>query len=485
MEHSNDNDAEDKQVENTSSQARPEATKAVIVLLDSMLAHQNDESVQLKAILSLLRMSLNDAERKLVGDSGCIQPVIADLTLFPRNEHILYNGCKLLANVAFNCDDNKNRIRQCNGIDVIVNVMKEEPNNEELHIHASLVLRNATHGCRKNQLRARVIGAIDVLSDTLKRFPCNKKIQTNTISAVGNIACASMDCQMRIRESECIELVLFAMSQHASSSTVQNHSMVAIRNICNDNEKNQQRVGEKGGVKLIAAAMNSFRDDWELLVIASEAVRVLCLDGKNRETVGEVEIISPLVQSLGDTLERSQNMSDFVSLLKALSNAVFSPASNREKLISEHGVEAVMECIQKRKSNLEVVEGGLRVFRNVVDDGGDRCKCLGNSRVFSFAVEVMLADRRNAGICEHALALLLRAAVLPYDEDWIGMEAGKLKEIVQEQLEIHDFTIAIQKIGQKLLRSFWTETELTSPPRLGKLKSKDVFSMIRRLGSHS
>lgn len=460
---------------------RPEPLRAVAILLDSMLGNDSDEKLQLRAILSLLRMSEKDEERGLVGESGCLQAAIGAMRGFPDNAQIACSGSMLLANSAFESNENKDRIRHCRGIELLVALMNRREYDEEFQCWACLALRNLTNRCEKNQVLAGEIGTLEVLHRVLRRFDWNKKLLAQGVATLGNIACGGLDSQLRLRDCGCIDVVVDAMKRYPESLSVQEHCILSLKNICHQNGKNQRTVGELGGVELLTEVMRKHQSRPGLLVKVCTTLRYMCFEEKIRDIVGRNGALILIIEAL-DRVSSQCSVEEVGLVLKALTNATFSPDENKQIVVRCGGIDEVMKVLQKHKDDEEVIESGFRVFRNVSDRGGVNCQLLENANVFSFAMARVEHFKEYAGITEHVFAMVLNAIHLRYDEERIGMPVTELKSVVIRQMAILSTSVQVQKLGRDVLVLLEKAEELVIDiPK--KNRTKLMLGRLKRIAS--
>lgn len=461
---------------------RPEPQQAVVILLDSMLANGEDENLQVKAIISLLRMSEISEERELLGSSGCLQAAIAAMKNFPDSSKIANSGCMLLANAAFDSVENKGRIRRCRGIELLVALMSRREFDEEMQCWACVALRNLTNLSEENQELAGSIGSLEVLHRVLRRFDWNKTLQTQGIAAIANIACGGLESQVRIRDSGCIEVVIDAMKMYPDNMAIQEQCVLALQNVCVKNGKNQRTVGELGGVELLTEVMRKHKSQAKLLAMVCSTLRYMCFEEKIRDIVGRNGALILMLDAL-QVVSDQCGAAEVEQVLKALTNATFSPCENKQVVARCGGVAGVMKVLVKYNDEAEVVESGLRVFRNVSDKGGVNCQVLETEGVFKYGLERLESFKEHSGITEHAFAIVVNGIHLQYDAERVGMSLGELRSLVIKQMSILPTCVQVHKLGREIaeLLEKFEKQEVQAP--LKKKRTKLVLEKLKRVAS--
>lgn len=462
--------------------AAPKSKEDAAALFDSMLVNPLDQSLQLRAILFMLRISRDCDGRQIIGESGLIQSTIIAMRNFPQNTHIAYNGCIILGNVSSGCEENKYRIRKYRGIHLIIAMMDRKEFDPDFHSWASFALQSITNDCQQNQKEAGARGALEIFQRVLKRYHSHKRLQTYGSAVIGNIASASPEYQRRARESGCVDIVLNAMKNHSSSALLQGLCIMAIMHICYKNEKSQLLIGELGGIELLANSMRRYNTNDELLLNSFAAIHHLCFVEDMRRDVGCCGIIVMIVDFLQRLVGRDGEEAgeEAEVVLEALRVATVSPDENRQKLIKCGGIKKIMNVVEYYRDNAAVVESGLRVFRNICDRGGVDCQMLGAAGVFSFAIEHVERFKTHAGISEHTFSLLYMASVIGYEEGFIGVTLAHVKSVVSQQLETLKTHAQVQKLGSEIL-SFLDGEEARYAEAYAKRNRRGKNSMLGRL----
>lgn len=461
--------------------SRPEPHQAVVILLDSMLANANDEDLQVRAILSLIRMSGREEERTLVGESGCLQAAMTAMRNFPNSSRLLCRGNLLLATAARDSLENKKRISRGRGIEMLIALMSRCEYEEEIQCSACNALKHLTQHCEENQKVAGECGISAVLQRSLKRFYWNKALQTDGISTIGNVACAGLDYQKKLRDCGCIDVIVDTMKRFSESVTVQERCVVAIKEVCKDNSSNQRAVRQSGGVELLTEILRKYRTETKLIVMLCSTLRYICFEEETREAIGRNGALI-LLLSILEPVSKNGERGDVVTVLQALTNATFGPDANKEVIARCGGVGDIMKVLTDLEDEAEVIESGLRVFRNVSDTSGVNCQLLENGNVFKYAVDSIERFQQNAGISEQAFAIVINGIHGEYDERRIGLSMNALKDVVELQLNLLSTSIAVQKLGRDLLKKI-QGLEIVQSDGASKKSRSRVLSTLKRIAS--
>lgn len=429
---------------------RPEPATAASILMDAMLARQGDEELQHKAVASFQRMAEADANRLLLGRSGCIQTVITAMRGFSGNSVLVRRGCSFLANIAYRSEENQKRVVDCRGVELLATLMRLREDDAEFHRGACHVLRNVTEGPVYIQKHAVHSGVLESVQRTLKSFEANADLQVHGIAAIGNIARSGLETQQRIRECGCIDAVIDAMRTHSSNFALQEKCVNTLRNVCHQNETNQRLVGEQGGIELLTVLLRENQDNPRFLVEVCSTLRYMSFVEENRSLMGKNGALVLIVESLQPVSNHCGGR-EAEKVLKALSNATFSPQENKQVLVRGGGLQVIMHVLTKLQNDADVLSCGLRVLRNVIDQCGVNGQQLAEMGAYSFAVERAERFKSHEGVSENLFAILVDATELEYDEGKLGISLNALQDMISQRLENLSESAPVQHLGRGLL----------------------------------
>lgn len=464
------------------SPRRPPPDEAVVILVDSMLEAPRDEMLQLRAMISLMRMSTDPCNCRLLGHSGCIQTCLHAMRNFPHNGHITKAGCMFLANICFSCEENKGRVRELRGIQFALRMMTHLEDDEEFQNWACLLLRNLTSESQESQVMASQAGVLEVLHRTLKRFDWNSSLQVHGIATVGNIACVGLHCQMEVREKGCIELVVDAMRRHVGNDHVQRHCITAMKNICMDNGRNQRVFKELGSIDLLTELMRKCGSNARLMVHACHTLRYMCFEEGVRDMVGKNGALILMTEWL-ERISVEVGGAGVAVVLKAVSNATFSPDENKQIVARCGGLEQVMNVLNVHKDDCDVVDAGLRVFRNMSDMGGVNCQMLADNDVYCYAYGRVEKFEGHESIFEHYLAMVTKAVSVSYDEERVGIGLEALTCLIDDRLGRYANNVEVHKLGRSLKVTLEDHAQVAQEAANRRKKSKSLIFRLKKMTS--
>jgi hypothetical protein len=441
-----------------------------------MLEAPEDTELNMRALRSMRRISTNDDGRRLIGESGGIQIVADCMRRLGNNSQLATVSCMVIANLCFNSPENKLRVYKSRVIDSMVGFLDSVHVGDQVAF-VCLALRNISNNCKENQIFLGASGGIDGLCKAMKHHLDHVDVMTQISAAIGNIACGNKNCQMRVRECGGLELLVQSMKTHPTSEAVQEHGMIALENVCRGNEKNQKLVGTHGGVDKVVLAMRSFKDTRNIQIRGCGILRILAFNEQNRERLGVNGGIACLVAAL-KVLAGSD--SDVEIALKALSNATYDHAENKNAVVRCGGIDVVLSILLAATDSDDVKRECLRVFRNLTDYSADVRSKLCRDGALHAGINCLERSSENAGVAEHSIAFVLNllSDAVSGDSPTPQLDKQQLAGHVQARVDRFLQNEQIQQHGPELLATLKRlrnkdEVEATSSSRhlVDRLKS--------------
>lgn len=466
------------------TRAPASTAEAVSILVDKMLESPEDEELQTRAMRSLRRLSTDEEGRRLIGNGGGIELVSDCMRRFGNNDQLISTCCMVVANLCYGSDRNKERCRKSRCIDHIVTHLASFIMPGKDMSYVCLAARNVTNNCRANQLYFCTNGGAEALCKAISRYEDDVDVQTQAIAAVGNAAHLNKTSQMKLRESGILELLIETMKRHRSQESIQKSSVVAIAHLSADNERNRRELGFFGAVDQIVGMMRLYRSNEDLQVSGCVALRHLAFDEENRDIIGSCGGI-PIILDAMSLLRRHNAHNEVTEILKALSNSTFDHTENKLTIFSCGGVETVSSLVV-RDTPGSILEGALRVLRNVTDCSEDVREAIRESDVIYTILDCMRDRKTDAGVAEHALALLLN--LLADGLDMAGsvgdLDPVEVSTLIQNWMVMFPGVTNIQIHGESLIRQFEMSMDHGYGPGSGLFRRGKLKKASKKIGKH-
>jgi hypothetical protein len=110
---------------------------AVFHALKKHIACIEIQAEGMRAVATLSRLMQT---KKLLGDIGCVEVILASMEKYPDSEYIQMIGCYLITSLVGSIKANAERVEKSGGIAVVIAAMKANPNSKELQKYGCSVL---------------------------------------------------------------------------------------------------------------------------------------------------------------------------------------------------------------------------------------------------------------------------------------------------------------------------------------------------------
>jgi hypothetical protein len=104
--------------------------------------HDGCLAIQEEAMRALGNLSHLLETRKLLGDIGCVEVILASMEKYPDSESVQEYGCFLIAQLVDRTKYNAERVKKYGGIAVVIAAMKAHPNSKEVQEDGCIGLSN-------------------------------------------------------------------------------------------------------------------------------------------------------------------------------------------------------------------------------------------------------------------------------------------------------------------------------------------------------
>lgn len=455
----------------------------ISILVDTMVTSPKDVELQLQIVMSLLRLSTVKENHKLLGYSYAIHASVMAMRTYPLHPYLPRCVCMFLANVSFNNSGNRERIQDCRGLETVYRLMAYLDEDEELQTWGCLMFRNVTTNSKPFQEFVGEMGFLVILRRALNRYPENRNLQVQGIATIANVASGGLQCQWLIRDSGCVDAVVNVMRRYSNVRKIQMHCLAAIRNMCDDNPRNQVVVRELGAIEMMMNLISNYGDSI-MVVDVFRTFRYLCFDCGTREVLGKNGAIVIMLESL-EMVSTDMGEDGIESILKALSNATYSPDENKQILIRCNGIEMLMKILDRYRDVYKVIDAGLRVFRNISDKGGVNCQLLGDGGVFAFALDRIQVFPDEPSILEHYLAMVINCMENCYNENLLGMSMASMRSYAEEKMVVFCDNIDVRKLGIAMegLFNSHERTMQENAKKKNTVKRKSMFQRLKAIAS--
>jgi hypothetical protein len=121
--------------------------------------------------------------KKLLGDIGCVEVILARMEKYPDSERVQLVGCFVIRKLVFKSKDNAKGVEKCGGIAVVIAAMRAHPNCKELQNHGCMALSYMSEWeeYRPLILEAGGASAFSFVMETYRADPVTRKCAFNAL----------------------------------------------------------------------------------------------------------------------------------------------------------------------------------------------------------------------------------------------------------------------------------------------------------------
>jgi hypothetical protein len=102
--------------------------------------HVDCLEIQDEGMCALGNLSLSMPTKKLLGEIGCVEVILATMEKYLDSERVQHLGCYVIGRLVDSMEGNAERVEKYGGIAVVIAAMKAHPNSEELQNHGCIAL---------------------------------------------------------------------------------------------------------------------------------------------------------------------------------------------------------------------------------------------------------------------------------------------------------------------------------------------------------
>jgi len=281
----------------------------------------------------------------IIGASGAIKCVIDCCRPFTTsNEKLSRSLLQLLANLSFNCDENKREILQCDGVTDVLKIVDHYNNDSAIVGYALSALRNI---CTYNVVRD---GAIEdeIITDIIEIIFHHKS--SETIVEMGlwsliNLLLHNVDNKKNLVEEKGLDLIHEAMINYDNKKIIQAACILIhqLAKIASNRAAIANKMIALDLIQIILAHTND--ENNELLISAANAVYRLSYHDKIRAQLIEGNVIGPYIKLLSSQHDHKL----LTIILKTLYNVCKD--ENGRKNVIDKGIMTALIILKRSKSS--------------------------------------------------------------------------------------------------------------------------------------
>jgi hypothetical protein len=192
--------------------------------------------------LALLRnLSVgNQANQVHIGETDGIMTVLSCIREHMKSRSVLENACSLLRYLLF-AKENRLFILQCNGLEVLVRVLREGASHQGVAEAAIYALGNAVYDNPESKSAIGKYGGISALVEVMSSHLDSAAIQEHGCRALRNLADSDELTTRLLAESGAIDTSIFSCQAYPRNANIQEQAIAMLFNVAYS-ETNVQRM---------------------------------------------------------------------------------------------------------------------------------------------------------------------------------------------------------------------------------------------------
>ena len=213
----------------------------------------NNHEVYIDIIAELI-----EKNRKIEG--LMVEDIITCMKKYNQSENIQRYGLQMLGNLTFNHLDNKKKVCDKDGINLVFDCIKKFPDNIDIQIYGLRLLGILTYDYLDNIKKVCDKDGINLIIDCIKKFPDNTCIQIFGLYFLINLVYYKSynkdlvyDNIKKISNKDGIQLVLNTMKKFSDNQIIQRYGILLLVILaCNNYSDNKKKIAVKNNIELIS-----------------------------------------------------------------------------------------------------------------------------------------------------------------------------------------------------------------------------------------
>ncbi|XP_064651312.1 uncharacterized protein LOC135502420 isoform X2 [Lineus longissimus] len=270
--------------------------KGVECLVEGMAMFQESRTYQENAISALGNLALDEHLRTLIPQEGAVPAIVDTMLRFEMSESIQLYGCSALANIAHRVTNNKMFIVNNNGVQALVNCIRNFKEKRELVVGALGAMANIS-GHEVSNLRLVESSSIPHILAALRKYPDDKTVMHLACSILADLVCVS-----GIPPEILLQMTESMITHHHRDEDNEQQALATA--ICLDNLKYSGSTGlqvfnQVQGLEVVLKLMQRHPKHVEILKSGCRLITMLVLDGHPGTPV-MAEVISYVIKNFSN-----------------------------------------------------------------------------------------------------------------------------------------------------------------------------------------
>lgn len=250
------------------------------LIIRSMINTRSCKALQASGCSLLLELTATQQNREIMGQFFAIEVVVSALKAFGDDIALVTTSCAFLANIGFQCPDNKQLIVENGGLKALLRVMKKKKEEEAVMQWCVLALRNLTLECPANQETLISGGVIRILLGSILLFKDNGNLVDHGLALLFYLISGNeeyhTESSKQTLELRGVEIIVRCMRTFRNVTSLQLNAVGCLRALADNGDSYSELVLSGGGLEAVLSTMIANRAVEEL---QANGIRLIYLLG--------------------------------------------------------------------------------------------------------------------------------------------------------------------------------------------------------------
>lgn len=233
------------------------------LIIRSMINTRSCKALQVSGCSLLLELAATQQNREIMGQFFAIEVVISALKAFSDDIALVTTSCAFLANIGFQCPDNKQLIVQNGGLKTLLRIMKKKKEEEAVIVWCVLALRNLTLDSKTNQETLISGGIVRLLLGNILLFKDNGNLVDHGLALLHNLISGNethhTEGSKQTLELRGVEIIVRCMRTFRNVASLQLSAVGCLRALADNGDSYSEFVLAGGGLEAVLSTMIAYR----------------------------------------------------------------------------------------------------------------------------------------------------------------------------------------------------------------------------------
>ena len=331
----------------------------LVVVLDSMIAHERVEGIQEKgcSILALLSSTENLQVNISITETDGIDLIVSALASFSSNQRIQVDACKALSHLSVD-HESRMLIASQGGLILIVNAMNSNQDNVNLLEAACSAILNLSADSEEQVLVDSNV--VEAVVNLMTHHRDASLLQEKALGVLQNVSMRNANAKASISQAGGIRAVAAAIREFIGSPNVLERAFTTMWSLA-VLEQNQVDIANSGGIGLVVNGMMANIDSEKVQKQACGCLCVLSSNSRNKTLIREAGGVDAIIYAMWAHYDSEILL---IEACKALSSLAVNVQTNEVMLATDGEVNAIISAMRRFPDSAKLQENSCIVLRN-------------------------------------------------------------------------------------------------------------------------